>query len=91
MNPWDLCVHLLNFSAPALAMALLLPLGARWVLRLQGPMSWWRQMLCQLLVGIGVLAGSMVVLGRDGKMAGYAALVVVAATLQWLLARGWRR
>ena len=91
MNPWDLCIHLLDFSAPALALALLLPLGARWVLRLHAPMRWWAQVLFQLAAGIVVLAASVILLGRDGKMLGYAALVVVTATLQWLLARGWRR
>jgi hypothetical protein len=28
--------------------------------------------------------------GRDGKMASYAALLVVAAISQWVGARGWR-
>jgi hypothetical protein len=28
--------------------------------------------------------------GRDGKMASYAALLVVAATSQWIGGRGWR-
>jgi len=91
MNPLDLLFHLLNFSAPALAMALVLPLAARWVLRQQSPMKWWWQMLLLLVVGLVALGASVAVLGRDGKMAGYATLVLSTTTLQWLLARGWRR
>lgn len=91
MNPLDLLYHLLNFSAPAVAMALAMPLGARWILRQQSPMKWWSQALLVLAVGLIALAGSLVVLGRDGKMAAYAALVLSTTSAQWLLTRGWRR
>jgi hypothetical protein len=45
---------------------------------------------------INVVAGSLALglglwfFGRDGKMASYAALLVVAATSQWIGGRGWR-
>ena len=38
-----------------------------------------------------VLVGGLWVFGVDGKMATYGACVLVAAALQWVLARGWRR
>ena len=38
---------------------------------------------------LGLLA-ALIVFGRDGKMATYAALVVAIASSQWLLLRGWR-
>lgn len=91
MNLLDLLFHLLNFSAPALVMALAVPLAARWILRLRTPMRWWWQVLLVLAAGLVTLAASLVLLGRDGKMAAYATLVLVTATVQWLMARGWRR
>ena len=41
-------------------------------------------------VGVAVLVAGLVVLGRDGKMLTYAALVLACATCQWFLVRGWR-
>jgi hypothetical protein len=37
-----------------------------------------------------VLAAGLWVFGRDGKMATYAALVVVVGSTQWLMGGGWR-
>ncbi|MBW7832288.1 MAG: hypothetical protein H3C29_03655 [Simplicispira suum] len=84
--------HLLNFLAPALAVPLLLWLPARLALgRPAGAPRWWLQWLAQAGVGTCVLLGGLVLLGRDGKMLTYAALVLACASCQWLLQRGWRR
>ena len=37
-----------------------------------------------------VLAGGLWMFGRDGKMSTYAAMVVVCATTQWVMARAWK-
>ncbi|MBL0422836.1 hypothetical protein JI739_21045 [Ramlibacter sp. AW1] len=89
----DLLLHLSGFVAPALALALLMPTASRWLLRLQPvrAMRWWVQAGIGFAVGVVVLLGGLWVFGRDGKMATYAALVGVMATLQWLMAGGWRR
>jgi len=42
------------------------------------------------VVGCAVLVAGLIVLGRDGKMLTYAALVLGCATCQWVLVRGWR-
>jgi hypothetical protein len=41
----------------------------------------------QFIVGCVVLAGGLVVFGQDGKMLTYLALVLAAASSQWLLLR----
>lgn len=84
--------HLLNFAAPALALALLMPLGARiFMKKSASPLSWWAQIAINFAVGLAVQAGGLWWWGRDGKMLAYTALVLAVATSQWILARGWRR
>lgn len=91
MGPFAALDHAVNFVAPAVALALLLVLGGR-ILRPKGPqaLSWWSQVAINFVVGCGVLVAGLVVLGRDGKMLTYAALVLACASCQWLLVRGWR-
>ena len=88
----DILTHLLNFVAPALALAVLLPLAARWFRRKAAPLlPWWAQVVVNLVLGLSVQTLCLWYWGRDGKMLGYTALVLALATSQWLLLRGWRR
>lgn len=88
----DILNHLLNFAAPALALALLMPLGARlFMKKAANALSWWSQAAVNFAVGVAMLSGSLWYWGRDGQMLAYAALVLAVATSQWLLSRGWRR
>jgi len=90
MGPLDILNHLLNFVAPAAFVALLLVLGGR-LLGAQGSsLAGWRQWAVVFVVGLVVLAAGLALWGRDGKMLTYAALVVVTATCQWALVRGWK-
>ena len=92
MGPLDAIFHLLNFLAPALGMALILPTLVRPV--------WWREMKTvswALLArrtawaGVAVLVAGVVLLGRDGAMLTYAALVLASAgTVWWTAFRGRR-
>ena len=41
--------------------------------------------------GVLVLVAGLWLHGQDGKMSTYIALVLVAATLEWLMHRGWAR
>ena len=52
--------------------------------------AWWRRVFWHAVVGSLVLLAGLVLQGHDGRMATYAALVLVAASLEWLLHRGWR-
>ena len=92
MGPLDLLDHLLNFAAPALFVAVFLALAARLVVR-PAPASpgLGKQMTFNFLAGLAVMLGGLAVLGRDGKMVTYAALVIACATSQWLLLRSWRK
>lgn len=91
MGPLDLIIHALGFAAPALAVALLVALGARLVLPRQATArAWWGDAAINFIVGIAVLAAGLWHFGVDGKMATYAALVTVIATCQWALGRAWR-
>jgi hypothetical protein len=84
----QLIFHALNFMLPALAMALCMPLAGRWVM---GPcaMGGGRRAAWHAVLGVLVLGTGLVLQGQDGTMLTYAALVLSAATLEWLLHRGW--
>ena len=93
MDALDLALHLLNFMAPAWGLALALVLWARLMPRRWLPRASWSllaQVLLQGALGTAVLLAGLVLFEHDGKMATYGALVVVAATVQWLLSRAWR-
>jgi len=88
----NILLHLLSFTAPALALALLSPLITRLFMKKQAfLLPWWGQMVVNFVVGVGALLAALWWLGRDGRMLGYALLVLAVATSQWVLVRGWRR
>ena len=91
MDPLAALIHLLNFAAPAAVLALLLVPGSRLFMRNSNPaLSWWAQAAIVFVVGCAVLLAGLWLLGRDGKLATYDALVLATATCQWLLRRGWK-
>ena len=85
MGSLDAIWHVLNFIAPALGLAVLSASAAKLVWRrdLAG-VAWLRLALWAALAGMAVLIGGLVVFGRDGKMATYAALVVASAIALWI-------
>ncbi len=84
MDPLDAVWHLLNFVAPAIGVALLAASLAKLAWRRElAPVSWRRLVLWSALAGcVGLIAG-LVLFGRDGKMATYAALVVASTLALW--------
>jgi hypothetical protein len=90
MGPLHFLLHAMNFVAPALFLALLLPALNRWVMRQPAGLSWWAQALILFAVGLSALLGGLAFFGTDGKMLSYAALVLVCASTQWGLSRGWK-
>ena len=90
MTFWQLLLHLFNFVLPALAMALLMPWAGRWVMG-PGAVPVRRRMAIHAVAGVSVLVASLVVQGHDGTMSTYMVLVLVAATAEWALHRGWTR
>jgi hypothetical protein len=90
MTVWLLILHLFNFVLPALAMAALMPLAGRWVMGSGGaPLR--RRMTVHAVAGVLVLVAGLVVQGHDGKMSTYLVLVLVAASAEWAMHRGWSR
>ncbi len=95
MTAYLLLDHILNFFAPAAAVALLLVLMSRFFSRFlvsKKPLaqSIFGQTAIIFIVNVLVLAAGLVLLGNDGKMATYAAMVLASAVCQWVLWRGWR-
>ncbi|MFT3719828.1 hypothetical protein [Pseudorhodoferax sp.] len=77
-------LHVGGFVMPAVCVALGTTLAAR-LLGGGGGMRWWAQWLLVSAAGVLALLGALWILGRDGSIAGYAALVACCATLAWLL------
>ena len=91
MDLFDLLNHSLNFLAPALWLALLLPLTARLVLKKRpATLSLLAQAAIQFSVGALALGLGLWYFGHDGQMATYIGMVLLCASSQWLMLRGWR-
>jgi hypothetical protein len=81
-------LHLLGFVLPALAMAVIMPWAGRWVMGTSAqPIR--HRMWVHALSGVCVLLLGLWLHGQDGKMSTYMALVLVAATVEWLMQRAW--
>jgi len=92
MNLLDILLHLANFTAPALVLALLLPLATRFLIKKQASaLVWWAQAAINFIVGVVVMLAGLWLWSRDGKMVTYALLALALASSQWLLSRGWRK
>ena len=84
----DLLNHLLNFVAPALALAAVLACLAPVFMKNKAlAHSRTMQFAINFVVGVLALLAGLVLFGRDGKMASYAALVLAMASSQWWAAR----
>ncbi len=92
MSPLDAFWHVLNFFAPALGVGLLAPALAKllWRRELQG-VGWLRLSAWATIGCAAALVGGLVIVGHDGKMATYAAMVMVSALALWWVGFGPRR
>lgn len=84
MGPIDAVWHLLNFFAPALGLGLIaasLVKLAWWRSLREHP--WWSLAVAAVLASMVPLVAGLVLLGRDGKMATYAAMVACCAVALW--------
>jgi hypothetical protein len=84
MGPLDGLWHLLNFVAPALGVALIAATLAK--LAWRGDLAavpWHRLVAWAAVAGLATLVAGLLVFGRDGKMATYAALVAASALALW--------
>ena len=81
---WHLAGFLLPAAALAAGMVLLLRVRGRGS---PGELGWPAQLAFHFGVGVAVLVAGLVLSGRDGRLLTYAALVLVSAATQTLLAR----
>jgi hypothetical protein len=80
----DVLWHLLNFFAPAAGLGVIAAGAAKLLWRRElSSVAWRRLALPAGLAGAAVLVGGLVILGRDGRMATYAAMVVACAFSLW--------
>jgi hypothetical protein len=84
MGPLDALWHLTNLFAPALSVGLMTALLAKliWRRALSGQ-RWQRLALWAVCAATVAWLGGLFVFGRDGKMASYAAMVLVCALSLW--------
>jgi len=90
MGPLDALWHVLNLLTPALGMGLIAPALAKllWRKDLRG-VRWWALARWTAAAGALALLAGLVLTGRDGRMATYAAMVLASALALWW--RGWVR
>jgi hypothetical protein len=86
----DVVWHLLNFLAPAVGLGALSAALAKFVWRRDlRAVTWLRLALWSSAAAMLALVGGLVVLGRDGKIASYAVMVLASALALWWT--GFRR
>ena len=95
MTALNLTNQLLNFMAPAAFVAFVMVLLARVFPRWLGSkrplaLSLRTQLAIVFVASVLALLLGLLVFGRDGMVASYALLAMVAASCQWLLLRGWK-
>jgi len=90
MGPLDALWHLLNLFGPPLGLALIAPGLAKLLWRRELAKVPW-QALAGWVAGVcaAVQLGGLLLLGRDGRMATYAALVLACTGALWW--RGFHR
>jgi hypothetical protein len=88
----DAANHLLNFLASAMAVALLVALFAQ-LFQPNRPLV--QHFIAQAAINFVacsvVLVAGLWFFGRDGKMATYVAMVLVSATVQWVVLKSWTK
>ncbi len=91
MGSLDLLNHCFNFLAPALAAGFLVAIIAPiWFKKSRAPGGMLAQGLMNTLSGALALACGLWFFGNDGKMATYAAMVMLVASCQWVGVKAWR-
>jgi hypothetical protein len=80
----DVVWHLLNFLAPAVGLGVLSAALAKLVWRRDlRTVTWLRLALWSSAAATLALVGGLLVLGRDGKIAAYAVMVLASALTLW--------
>jgi hypothetical protein len=91
MSPLQQFWHVVNFLTPALATAAITAALAKliWRHELAGR-PWILLALWAALAGEAAMVGGWILVGRDGAMVSYAAMVVAVGLTLWVVGFGWR-
>ncbi len=86
MSPLDALWHFANLLAPAWIAAALMAFGLKQLWRRELKNLSWRRLALWGGIGgcLGIMA-ALLLLGRDGKVAGYGLMILAIALPQWLL------
>jgi uncharacterized membrane protein len=92
MGFFDTVWHAVGFMLPAVFMALFLPC-TKVIFKPKQPLApvFIIQSAIIFIACLLTLFAGLFIAGRDGRMLTYAAMVLVAATTQWILNGGWRK
>ncbi|GAB4404493.1 MAG: hypothetical protein OHK0048_24020 [Rhodoferax sp.] len=83
--------HVANALAPALWLALLLPLVSRFFAKKNQPtLSYFGQAAIFFIALSTVIVLGFMCFDHDGKLLTYATLVLVGGSVQWLMLKSWR-
>jgi hypothetical protein len=87
----DILIHLLNFAAPAAAVAMMVSIGSHFWMQKPGFRHiLWHVLAINFIVCLGALIVGLWVFGRDGKMLTYFGMALACGSSQWVLGRHWR-
>ncbi|MDD2810800.1 hypothetical protein [Rhodoferax sp.] len=91
MGALTLLNHVLNFLAPALWLAFMLPGLSRFFMK-KRPLahSYIAQAALIFIVLLVASVAGLMLFGRDGKMLTYVALALLGASTQWAMHKGWQ-
>ena len=86
MSPLDTLIHLLNFAAPALGVALGVSLFSLLLMKNRTlSLAIYTQTAINFVVCLLALAAGLWFFGRDGVMATYGAMLLCVASSQWVM------
>lgn len=92
MDPLNAFWHLVGFASPVIGLSLIAAALARMVWRRELAAAGFTRLWQGAAVGCALAQiGSLILLGRDGRMLGYAALVLGTMAGLWWAGWGWRR
>jgi hypothetical protein len=84
MGLLDVVWHLLGLFLPALSTGAIVAAGAKWLWRRElKHIPWWRLAAWPSATGSAALWAGLVILGRDGRMLSYLAMVAACALGLW--------
>jgi hypothetical protein len=85
MSFLDVLIHIGNFFLPAMGLGMIAALFTKlaWPRRL-AKVSWLRLAIAASLASMAALVLGLIMLGRDGKMLTYSAMVLASACALWL-------